>query len=349
LAVRMLPGLVGCSNVEFVVVFNPETPDRTAAIKSGSASPVPYLRESALLLQRMGASHIVYACNTAHYFIPRLFDSNGDDSPLRVPIVDLIAAAVEDIAKAGITRVGLLASTGTVMAGLYQEALRTQRIEVLLPSTGPLGEQEGLVMEAIYGANGIKAGQTAGIARQLAEEAALRLVGRGADAIILGCTELSLVMKDMRLRRDGRPIVLIDPAKAAAVRMRAIGGTHGIAGGLGSEATVAFLDAMDAPADFVELQRAIVRATRDELGATRDQQHLKMLCIASSDPVDAARRLARAGVDFLVMADSAAAATKDAEAATRLPALSAGAGPPLAKEVVLRAARSEKGVPSSAY
>ena len=344
----MLPGLVGYSvnePVELVVVYHPATPDRTEAIANGDDSPVPYLRDSALLLQQMGASHVVYACNTAHHFLPRL-------PPLRIPIVDMIDAAVEAAAESGISSVGLLATTGTVDAELYQRALGRKRIEVVLLSPD---EQERLVMEAIYGAHGVKAGVATGIgvgvgvgagsATQLVDDAARRLVARGAEGIILGCTELPLVMKGTCLELDGRTIVLIDPADAVARRMRAMGGSHGIAGGMGPEATVAFLELMHAPVDFVQLQRDIVRATIDELGAARDQEHLGILCIASRDPVDAARRLARAGADFLVMTPGAASFCHQAEAATRLPVLAPGDGHDqsrrLAREVVLRAARRQ--------
>jgi aspartate/glutamate racemase len=163
-------------------------------------------------------------------------------------------------------------------------------------------------------------------------------VDRGAEAIILGCTELPLVTTDVRLQRQGRDIRLIDPAEAVAERLRTMGGSHGIAGGLGPEATVAFLETMDAPEDFVALQRDVVRATAEELGATCDQEHLKMLGIASRDPVVAARRLAQAGAEFLVMSRSAARARTDAERAARIPAVAARGGQCLGRDVVLRAA-----------
>src|SRR5262249_5110132 len=157
----------------------------------------PFLCDSARLLQQMGASHVVYACNTAHYFVPAVIRACSQRSVLHVPIIDLIEAAVEVAADAGLRRVGLLATTGTLEVGLYQEALRKKQIEVLVSTPG---EQEGLVMEAIYGACGIKAGMTTGIASQLAHEAARRLVDRGAEGIILGCTELPLVIQGLRPR-----------------------------------------------------------------------------------------------------------------------------------------------------
>jgi aspartate/glutamate racemase len=183
---------------------------------------------------------------------------------------------------------------------------------------------------------------TTGIARQLAHEVARLLVDRGAEAIILGCTELPLVMKDVDLRhgRHRSAIMLIDPAQAVAARMKRMGGSHGIAGGLGPEATVAFLEAMDAPQDFIDMLRDIVRATREELGAERDKEHLEMFGIASPDPVDAARRVAQAGAGFLVMARSAAWAREDAASATGMTALvhDDQRGQRIGRDVVQRAA-----------
>ncbi len=334
----MIPGLVGYSLIELVVVFNPETPDRTAAITKGAESPLPSLCDSARLLQQMGASHIVYACNTAHYFIPAVIRACSQHPVLHVPIIDLIEAAAELAADAGLRRVGLLATTGTLEVGLYQEALRKRHIEVLVSTHD---EQEGLVMEAIYGAHGIKAGMTTGIARQLAHEAARRLADRGAEGIILGCTELPLVLTRVRLQHSRQGILLIDPAKAVARRLKRIGGSHGIAGGLGPEATIDFLQAMDAPDDFIDLLRDIVRATREQLGAVRDQEHLTMLGIASPDPLDAARRVAQAGAGLLVMTRSAAWASADAAAATCLPTL-VDADQRVGRDVV-RVAREREG------
>jgi aspartate/glutamate racemase len=382
LPTRSIPGLIATSDVEFVVVFNPETPDRTAAIEGRGPSPLPALRESADLVQRMGAAHLLYPCNTAHYFIHR---ATPTDLPLRVPLVDLIGVTVEAVAAAAVRRVGLLATTGTILTGLYQDGLRAQGLEVLVPSTharpaaerevGPdgrmlaatyarhgaragarleprafaalaaefvdrLGEQQGLVMETIVGVLGVKAGHTTGLAAQLIEEAARRLADRGAEAFVLGCTELPLVLTGDAIELAGRVVPLIDPTRVAAARLRALPGSHGIAGGLGPEATIDLLEKLSAPPDFTALQRDILRATVEQLGARRDQDHLKMFAVATRDPIDAARRLAQAGAEFLVLAESAAGAGAAVEAATRLPVVVARRGTRIGAEVVRRAASS---------
>ena len=51
---------------------NAQIPDRTAAILSGGADPVPAMAESAQKLASIGAELLIMPCNTAHYFLPRL-------------------------------------------------------------------------------------------------------------------------------------------------------------------------------------------------------------------------------------------------------------------------------------
>lgn len=382
LLTRNVPGLIARSDVEFVVVFNPETPDRTAAIEGRGPSPLPWLSESARLLQQMGASHLAYPCNTAHYFIHR---ATAAELPLAVPLVDMIGETVRAVTGARRRHVGLLATTGTIRTGLYQDALAAKGLDVVLPErrvpeaasheidangrvlaevydrfgvrageplAAPqlgalldhlialLGEQDGLVMETILGAHGVKAGFTAGVARQLAERAAGRLIERGAEAIVLGCTELPLVLTAREARFAGRAAALVDPTRLVADRLRGMAGSHGIAGGLGPEATIDILEKMDAPADFTGLQRDILRATVEQLGARRDQDHLKMFAIATRDPLDAAKRLAAAGAGFLVLSDSAASAASRVSAATGLLALAGRTGQRLGSDVVRHATSS---------
>ncbi len=386
---RRVPGLVGLASAELLVVFNPETPDRTAAIEGRGPSPLPWLRESAVLLERLGATHVAYPCNTAHYFLKR---ATREELPLGVPLVDMIDETVRAAVEAGYREVGLLATTGTVKTRLYQDAFEARGVRVRLPQgpapgappggddwVGPdrrvrldvyerfgargdvrldaptfdalaaglvdvLGEQEGLVMEAIVGVLGVKAGYTRGVAAQLAEEAARRLLARGAEALVLGCTELPLVLTGRSLDRAEGSAALIDPTAVVAARLRALGGRPGIAGGLGPEATIDLLEKLGAPDDFTRLQRDVFRATIEVLGARRDQDHLKLFAIAGPDPLEAARRLAAIGAGLLVFAERAAPWAARAAAATGLPVVVERAGTRVGPEVVQWAAGLEGAV-----
>lgn len=384
-AMRRVPGLIGLAPSELLVVFNPETPDRTAAIEGRGPSPLPWLRESAEWLQRLGATHVAYPCNTAHYFLKR---ATPQEWPLCIPLVDMIDETVTAVVEAGHRRVGLLATTGTVKARLYQDALVARGVEVVLPDAparargpvdevvGPdrrvraelyarcgahsgaeldapafeslasllvatLGEQEGLVMETIVGVRGVKAGYSSGLVAQLAREAARRLAERGAGALVLGCTELPLVLRGAAVELDGRHVPLVDPTRVLADRLRRIEGRPGVAGGLGPEATIDLVEKLGAPADFTRLQRDVFRATIEVLGAARDQDHLKLFAVAGPDPAELAGRLARAGAGLLVLSEQAAPWRSRAEAASGVPVVAAHEGVRVGPDVVRWAAADE--------
>ena len=215
---------------DIVVVFNPSTPDRTEAIKGMAPTPIPFLFDSYRTLKMLGAEIVGIACNTMHYWYNRQQQEPGNPEYFALPTVHMIEETANALAARGITKAGLLATTGTVNTQLYQEAGTRCDISVLTCAQNPpahsadldgkgrvkaevyrvygvakdgsikekdfqkltpvlvklLGEQEGLVMESIYGVWGIKAGYRAGTARRLMDEAAKRLVHCGAEALILG-------------------------------------------------------------------------------------------------------------------------------------------------------------------
>ncbi len=164
-------------------------PDRTRAILDGGESPVPHIAESAKKLADMGADFLLLPCNTSHYF----YDEISRLSP--VPVVNMIRTASEQLRAEGITRVGLLATDGTVKAGVYQRELERCGIAVV-PLTDE--EQRG-VMSLIY--NGIKANaptwDTAPVTRLLH-----RLREAGAQRIVLGCTELPVAFERYGIPAD---------------------------------------------------------------------------------------------------------------------------------------------------
>ena len=83
----------------------------------------------------------------------------------------------------------------------------------------PDAPHQVLVMSAIYGPQGVKAGFTNGQCSQALQAALEHLVDRGAQAIILGCTELPLVIAaDDALMVRGRPIRVVDPTDLLAKR-----------------------------------------------------------------------------------------------------------------------------------
>ena len=158
---------------------NASLPDRTAAILSGGADPMPAMTESLRKLEACGADCIIMPCNTAHYFLPRL------QALTDVPFLSMLEAT----AKACAARfpggtAAVLATKGTLSAGLYQAALEREGVSFLLPNEA---EQDAL-MRVIY--DGVKAGKGPDAYRVDMLSVAEALTARGADYFILGCTEL---------------------------------------------------------------------------------------------------------------------------------------------------------------
>ncbi|MHB8648248.1 MAG: cysteate racemase, partial [Thermomicrobiales bacterium] len=188
-------------HLHIVIWADPTVPDRSTALLHGGEDPTPWLIRGAAQLVAMGASLIAVPCNTAHAFFPAL------ERAIAVPFVhmmDEIASSVE-VMYPSVERVGLLATTGTIASGLYQEWFATHHIEVVVPNDDL---QERVVMGAIHR---VKAGQIGQETTRLLLEAAEYLIEHGAEALIAGCTELPLVFRD-----GDASVPIIDPTRVLA-------------------------------------------------------------------------------------------------------------------------------------
>src|SRR5699024_9993414 len=119
-----------CDNdhMRIYIDCNAAIPDRTAAILSGGRDPMPYMRESLQKLLSCGAELIIMPCNTAHFFLPRL----QAESP--VPFLSMPAVTAEACARLfpGKTA-AILATRGTLAAGIYRDALNAASVPFLEP------------------------------------------------------------------------------------------------------------------------------------------------------------------------------------------------------------------------
>ena len=89
----------------------------------------------------------------------------------------------------GLRRLGVLATDGTLLAGTYATAAAAAGLELVVPDEDAQRE----VMSIIY--DGVKAGMP--VPRRRFDAAVEHLRGRGAEAVVLGCTELSVLHEDL--------------------------------------------------------------------------------------------------------------------------------------------------------
>ena len=169
-------------HIRVFIDSNPAIPDRTAAILSGGADPVPEMTHALRSLEKCGADCIIMPCNTAHYFLPRLQALTG------ILFISMLEATAKACAAAypGKTA-AILGTRGTLKTRLYHDALAAQGVPALTPDEAEQDELMRLIYDVVK-ANRPLAPEAQAWASLLEE-----LCAHGADYFILGCTELPLL------------------------------------------------------------------------------------------------------------------------------------------------------------
>lgn len=141
------------------------------------------LADTALLLQQAGADFLVLCTNTMHKVAPAI------ESTTQIPLLHIADPTAQAIKQAGYKRVALLGTRFTMEQDFYRGRLSHKHgIEVLVPGT----EDRGQVHQIIY--DELCLGILKESSRQTYREVIQRLASQGAEAVILGCTEISLLI-----------------------------------------------------------------------------------------------------------------------------------------------------------
>ena len=208
--IRGTPARDDADHIRMLVDSNPRVPSRIEALIGGAGeSPVPCLVEMARGLQRQGADFLVIPCNTAHHYHAAVA------AAVDVPVLNLVEMTARDAGGLcpDLTRVGLLASSALLRIRLYEPWFERLGVGVLYPEPGVQGELMDLIRS-------VKAGRHTPGQVAACDRAAEDLQARGAQCLVVACTDLSVVAA--RLRTD---LPLCDAADvlARAVVREALG------------------------------------------------------------------------------------------------------------------------------
>lgn len=169
-------------HIHIIIDNCPSIPDRTTAILNGENTPAKVICEIGRKLEMYGAELIAIPCNTSHYFYSYI------QQQLNIPVVNMIEETAKECVLNGFQKVGVLATTGTCQTGTYDCELKKYEIEVIYPSE----EGQKRLMEIIY--DQIKAGEF--LNTDIFEPYLEEMKQQGAEAFILGCTELPMAFSD---------------------------------------------------------------------------------------------------------------------------------------------------------
>lgn len=232
--VEMTDSADDSGHIRTFVDNNTDVPDRTQAILAGGESPVDSIVSSAEGLCSLGAQLLLLPCNTSHFF----FDEISSRCP--VPVINMIAETARVLREQGIKKVGILATDGAVRGGVFDKYMKcsTGREQTIMGlgekcSTGRVQTATGLsriesaqieliypdesgqkdVMDFIY--KGVKAGNRR-FSTSSFEDVCDSLAQRGAEALVLGCTEIPVGIRQYGLYERLEGYRLVDTLKVLA-------------------------------------------------------------------------------------------------------------------------------------
>jgi aspartate racemase len=190
-------------NIPVIVYGDCTTPDRTKNIVDDGPSPYPQLLQAVKFLNDAGVGSICITCNSAHHWYSELTKHSA------APIFSIIKASADQVHKKNpnIKTVGVLSTYGTFQVGIYNQALKELGFNVVLPT---LEEFNTLISPGI---SFIKANRLAE-AEIVFEKASDSLVSRGAEIVILGCTEIPIGMQQQYAQH---PDKFVDSSEALAI------------------------------------------------------------------------------------------------------------------------------------
>lgn len=142
------------------------------------------LVEASSALKQAGADFLVICTNTMH----KVADVVAEKSSL--PLLHIVDVTGDAIRDRGLHRIGLLGSRFVMKEAFYRERLQKQfAIEVLVPEEDDMVVVDRIIYDELC------RGRTKASSRRTCADVISRLVGRGAEGIVLGCTELPLLIR----------------------------------------------------------------------------------------------------------------------------------------------------------
>lgn len=186
LLIKMADARTDQEHIEVLIYSKPSIPDRTDYILGRSSdNPLQSMIDIGRTLVSMGTDYIAIPCITAHYFHDALLEG------INIPIIHIIKETAQYLKSEGIWNVGIMATEGTVYSRLFQEELEASGMKAIIPSAERQGDVNDLIYKNVKANLPVEMEKFKAVSEELHKE--------GAQVIILGCTELSLIKRDYEI------------------------------------------------------------------------------------------------------------------------------------------------------
>lgn len=180
--IKITPAKRDQDHIRMLVDNNPKIPCRVKALLGDGENPGPVMAEMGRNLEKAGADILVIPCNTAHYYI------NDVINAVNIPVLNMIDETVNVLKNDGTDSVALLASTAVLKTGLYEAKIFQFGLNFIVPDQ--LYQEK--LMETIFL---VKSNEISKAKENIAEIIE-HIKQKGAKSIILGCTELPIIVDE---------------------------------------------------------------------------------------------------------------------------------------------------------
>ncbi len=178
-------------NLNMIISCHSTIPDRTKYLLGESNdNPIPYLIDDAKMLEKCGCSLLVLTCNTSHFAYDEIVKN------INIPLINMPLEVCNIVNNnSNIKKVGIMATLGTIKSGVYNKYLKKE----IYQAEDSLNNE---VMNLIY--NKVKKGIK--VSKEEFYQVLDKYFNNGCDIVIMGCTELSVIVRDNDLYNDKRII-----------------------------------------------------------------------------------------------------------------------------------------------
>jgi aspartate racemase len=179
--IKQTPASCDQEHIPFVLWNEPRTPDRSTSIRAGDDKPLPYLLQGMQVLKAVGCTEVVIPCNTAHYWYDELVK-------FKVPIIHIVDSVADELRDINVVgTIGVIATQGTIQSELYQNRLTDWNC--IVPTQEEITTLVQPSIELIKAGDLVKS-------HNMIMTVVDSLISRGANSVVLGCTELPLAVRE---------------------------------------------------------------------------------------------------------------------------------------------------------